>query len=447
YRRAQNDAIAGRIRDALVSHYGRDAVFMDVDNIPFGIDFREHIDQAMSPGDMVVAVIGPKWIGPVRGKKPRIDDETDPVRVEIETALRRGITVVPVLIDGASMPKPDELPGSIRSLSFRNAAPVDAGRDFHQHMDRLIRSMNSLQPTRPRTQVPRWGPLLVTTIAAVAVSALAWVFLPHFWTAPNASPPVSTEVAGVEVVPAHAVESVPTDPALPSVAASGSPIALVIANSDYRFLPKLKEPRFNGQLVADALREAGFQVTQLNDVTLAEVADALKQFAATARRSDRALFYFAGHGMVDRGLNYIAPVDAALPTSRDDVTFDAIGVDLVRSALEGASELRVLILDASFPNPTDHFGGRGFSAGLAEITAESREVVIFSAKPGEQVMDSAEGAGTFAKALAGQVATPGLEAFFLFRRVRDEVIGESNGKQTPFLSAALPDYPVYFSAK
>src|SRR5262249_34203228 len=128
------------------------SVYMDVDNIPFGTDFREHIDKALSEGDVVVAVIGPKWLGSVRGRKPRIFDQTDPVRVEIETSLRRGITILPILVDGANMPKPEDLPESISKLAFHNAATVDAGRDFHQHMERVIRSMDLL--LRPASQDP-----------------------------------------------------------------------------------------------------------------------------------------------------------------------------------------------------------------------------------------------------------------------------------------------------
>src|ERR1700674_4119218 len=142
YRRSFYDAIAGRIRDKLVSHYGNESVYMDVDNIPFGIDFRKHTNNALSEGDVVVAIIGPKWVGPVKGRKARIFDETDPVRVEIETALNREIVVVPILVDGARMPKPEELPDTINKLAFHNAATVDAGRDFHQHMERVIRSMD-----------------------------------------------------------------------------------------------------------------------------------------------------------------------------------------------------------------------------------------------------------------------------------------------------------------
>jgi hypothetical protein len=142
YRRSDSDAIAGRIRDRLASHFGDESVFMDIDSIPFGFDFRDHIQEALAQNDILIAVIGPQWLGPGKGGSLRIMDETDPVRIEIETALKNGSAIIPVLVGGAVMPEPADLPESLKNLAFRNAAQVDAGRDFNQHAERLIRSMD-----------------------------------------------------------------------------------------------------------------------------------------------------------------------------------------------------------------------------------------------------------------------------------------------------------------
>ena len=144
YRRADSDAMAGRIRDRLAHHFGERSVFMDIDSVPFGIDFREHIQETLSHNDILVSIIGPRWIGSGKGGHYRISEETDPVRIELETALKSGSAVIPVLVGGAKMPRPSELPDSLKDFSYRNAAEVDTGRDFHQHMERLIRSMESL---------------------------------------------------------------------------------------------------------------------------------------------------------------------------------------------------------------------------------------------------------------------------------------------------------------
>ena len=82
-----------------------------------------------------------------RGEESRtskIGDDNDPIRIEVETALNQDIPLIPVLVGGATMPKSTTLPESLQKLCFLNAAEVDDGRDFHQHVDRLIRAMDRL---------------------------------------------------------------------------------------------------------------------------------------------------------------------------------------------------------------------------------------------------------------------------------------------------------------
>ena len=115
---------------------------MDVDAIPLGVDFRVHINKVLAAADVVLVLIGPEWLGRSEAGASRMSDETDPVRVEVETALSLGIAVIPLLVEGASMPSEGDFPESIRALAYRNAATIDSGRDFHQHVDRIIRSLD-----------------------------------------------------------------------------------------------------------------------------------------------------------------------------------------------------------------------------------------------------------------------------------------------------------------
>jgi SPOR domain/TIR domain len=146
YRRADSAGTTGRIFDKLVSHFGDDSVFMDVDKTPLGIDYREHVRTIISESDVVLAVIGPRWLD--EENKKRIDDARDLVRIEIQTALESGVPLIPVLVDHARMPSADDLPDQLKDFSFRNAAEVGPGRDFHVHMDRLTRSINGLLERR-----------------------------------------------------------------------------------------------------------------------------------------------------------------------------------------------------------------------------------------------------------------------------------------------------------
>lgn len=149
YRRSDSAAMSGRIFDRLAAHYGKHSVFMDVDNIPIGIDFRRHIGETLRRTDVVLAVIGASWLGAQDGVEARIQQEGDPVRVEIETALARGAPVIPVLVDGARMPDAAALPQSFGSFAFLNAAEVATGRDFDGQIGRLIAAIDRAAAATP----------------------------------------------------------------------------------------------------------------------------------------------------------------------------------------------------------------------------------------------------------------------------------------------------------
>src|ERR1051325_4205685 len=110
YRRADTDAIAGRIRDRLERDYGKNSIFMDIDNIPFGTDFREHIQNAILQNDLLLAVVGPSCTGANETGSARIAEEPDLVRIEVETAMKAPTRVIPLLVNAAPMPKDADMP-------------------------------------------------------------------------------------------------------------------------------------------------------------------------------------------------------------------------------------------------------------------------------------------------------------------------------------------------
>ena len=169
YRRSDSSAIAGRIADRLAATYGRADVFIDVDSVPLGTDFRRHVQEVWAQIAVLLVVIGPDWLAiDPQTKVGRIHKQSDPVRVEVETALNRDIPVIPVLVNGAAMPGPDQLPRSLRPFAYRNAAEVDDGRDFHTApRSRLTRAIDAIVGRNPVGQdSPATGPLATTGIAA-----------------------------------------------------------------------------------------------------------------------------------------------------------------------------------------------------------------------------------------------------------------------------------------
>lgn len=172
YRRSDSADITGRIFDRLVGHYGKKSVFRDIDNVPIGVDFRAHINTALQNSDILLAVVGPDWRGEDSTGRFRIEEENDLVRIEVETALKRNISVIPVLVGGAKMPSAEELPESLKPFSYRNAISVDSGQDFDHHLDRLVRkTAQILAHKRPRRRFR----LIAGAVAAVLLLALAAV--------------------------------------------------------------------------------------------------------------------------------------------------------------------------------------------------------------------------------------------------------------------------------
>jgi TIR domain len=106
YRRDDSAGYAGRVRDRLDREFGRDLLFMDVENILLGTDFPQVVRDEVAKCDMLLAVIGSNWIA-AKNKEGsrRLDDPKDFVRIEIAAALQRNIPVVPILLDGARIPK------------------------------------------------------------------------------------------------------------------------------------------------------------------------------------------------------------------------------------------------------------------------------------------------------------------------------------------------------
>ena len=138
YRRSDVAASAGRIYDCLESRFGKDAIFMDVDALRAGEDFRERIQEAVEQCQVLLVVIGHGWIqAKDESGRRRLDNPADWVRLEVETALERHVTVIPVLSEGVLMPRESELPESLRPLAYRQAAFVRHGRDFKVDMSRL----------------------------------------------------------------------------------------------------------------------------------------------------------------------------------------------------------------------------------------------------------------------------------------------------------------------
>ena len=119
YRREDSADVTGRIYDRLIQQFGRESVFKDVDSIPLGVDFRIYLDEQVAKCEVFLAVIGRDWMKNLGSTgKTRLDDPRDFVRIEIESALKRQIPVIPVLVSGATIPLAERLPASLQDLAI-----------------------------------------------------------------------------------------------------------------------------------------------------------------------------------------------------------------------------------------------------------------------------------------------------------------------------------------
>jgi uncharacterized caspase-like protein len=254
---------------------------------------------------------------------------------------------------------------------------------------------------------------------------------------PAAPDPTAPQAAVAAAGPA------PAKPLAPAVAERR--VALVIGISAYKNVPLLPNPVRDATSVAEALRRTGFQTVTLQiDLPKEKLVDALRDFAQLADAADWAVVYYAGHGIEMGGSNYLIPVDARLSTDRD-VGFEAVPMDQVLSAVDGAKKLRVVLLDACRDNPfanqmrrTLNTASRSIGRGLASIEPESGTLVVYAAKHGETALDGEGVDSPFATAVARDIKEPKVEVRKLFDIVRDDVWTATKHGQQPFTYGSPP---------
>jgi hypothetical protein len=138
YRRSDSAIFTGRLFDRLIDYYGPDSVFLDIDSIPSGVDFRDEVARHIKKCGIFLAIVGKGWVGPLDAGR-RIDSPEDHVRIEVEQALAHNKPTIPVYYDDMEPLKSDEVPSSLQRLVYINACSIHPGRDFDLHVQRLRR--------------------------------------------------------------------------------------------------------------------------------------------------------------------------------------------------------------------------------------------------------------------------------------------------------------------
>jgi carboxyl-terminal processing protease len=216
--------------------------------------------------------------------------------------------------------------------------------------------------------------------------------------------------------------------------------ALVVGNSNYGpEIGKLPNPVNDAGVMAQALTQTGFQVTKVTDVDQKKLKRAIIEFGdklTAAGQNATALFFYAGHGVQVKGMNYLVPIGADIG-KESDVGIEAVSADDVLQQMEYAgARVSIVILDACRNNPMSR-GFRSVTRGLAPMQAAQGSFIAYSTSPGSVAADGAGKNSPYTSALAKTIVQPGIGIEDAFRTVRTQVMAATKDAQVPWDSSSL----------
>src|SRR4051812_32883655 len=231
YGRDETEGYAGRLFQDLCERFGKDSVFMDVAGIEPGRDFRRVVERQVASCGVLLALIGKTWVSitDAQGKR-RVDDPYDFVRLEVASALKRDIPVIPVLVQQADMPRAEQLPDDLRDLAYRNNVELTHARwasDVQVLVTALAPYVDASEPpagagvhdSSTRSRMPGWRAPVVAPLALLAIGGLAYVAWDRL--APDSNAPVPTSAPASRSAAASQPRA-PTSAPSPQVAEAAS---------------------------------------------------------------------------------------------------------------------------------------------------------------------------------------------------------------------------------
>lgn len=225
-------------------------------------------------------------------------------------------------------------------------------------------------------------------------------------------------------------------------------VALVIGNGTYRNAPPLKNSVNDAKLMAETLGGLGFRLIgdrPLLDAERPAMEQGIRSFGKALREGAVGVFYYSGHGLQVKGVNYMAPVSAKV-TGESDVKYELVDVGFVLDEMGNAgNRLNIVILDACRNNPLSASGVRALGDGLATMTAPAGTAIAFATQPGNVARDGAGSHSPYTEALAKSLRTPGLDLFDTFNEVGLAVKKSTDGRQQPWLSSSPIEGKFYFA--
>ncbi len=222
-------------------------------------------------------------------------------------------------------------------------------------------------------------------------------------------------------------------------------LALVIGCSEYNYAGVLANPLNDANSIEKKLQSLGFDVMKTLNPNQKDLRKSIDYFGDTLKGYDIGLFYFAGHGVQVKGMNYLIPVDANLKTERM-VEYDCVEASRVLGYMEDSkSQVNIVILDACRDNPFERSWGRGISQrGLTTMSAPSGSLIAYSTAPGKTASDGDGKNGLYTYSLLEHIGSKHVSVMTMFQQVRTDVKAKSKNEQIPWEQTSLTaDY--YFN--
>lgn len=210
-------------------------------------------------------------------------------------------------------------------------------------------------------------------------------------------------------------------------------IALIIGNDGYKF-GKLDSPVNDARMISTVLKEFGFEIILLENASKQLMIDEVNRFVAELTKTGATgLFYFAGHGVQNKGKNYILPVDAKVRNA-DEIESTSYDIQSLLDKFKVANNgMNILILDACRDNP---FSANEKTSGLAAVDGPPGTIVAFATAPGKVAIENNDN-GIYTKRLLENIRIPGMQIESIFKKIRADVIADTNGSQVPWENTSL----------
>jgi uncharacterized caspase-like protein len=217
----------------------------------------------------------------------------------------------------------------------------------------------------------------------------------------------------------------------------GKRVALVIGNANYPKRP-LRNPVKDARAMVTSLGGLGYEVMSLENADLGVMLDAMKNFWLQSRDADARVVFYAGHGVVHDGRNYLLPVNAEIKNAADVSSQAAdMNANILDKLAEADRGVSIVIVDACRTSSLSSAAARAMPTGLDPVVAPRGTLVAFSTAPGAPALDGRSGNSPYSRHLIEQLKMPGQSIERMFKRVREAVMVETANQQVPWESNSL----------